>query len=191
MLFLKAYSQRFWMLALFVQLTSQSEVFGEIVPGGDTAVVHHATLTHHAEVGLNALGAGLEYRYQWFPFLSTDAVVSVLRPGSALGLTVSPVWLLFVQGIVGTGEYAEASATDGPPAFKPSYMYGWIAGTHMPIAPKKTRLYFIFAFGEIKYVQSHYQYNGGGFIIGSPPAPLYRTERRVEEVFSIGLGISF
>jgi hypothetical protein len=153
--------------------------------------IDHARLPHHFEAGLNVLGAGLEYRYQWFSFFSTDAVASLETPGVAAGLTFSPMWIFYVQGVVGTGAYREeAVVLDGPPAFKPAYFYGWDAGFHIPLMPTKTRLYFIFAFGQLKYVQPHYNYNGGGFIVGPPPTPLYRTETRTRDIFSIGLGMS-
>lgn len=182
---------QFLLVTVTIPFLVPPRLLGQEIPRGDTLGFDHTRLTHHAEVGINALGGGLVYRYQWFSFFSTDAIVSVSRPGAALGLTFSPGWIFFVQGVVGTGEYKEAIALDGPPAFKPSYLYGWDAGFHIPIAPKKTRLYFIFAFGQLRYVQHHYNYNGGGFIVGPPPAPLYRTETRAVEVFSIGLGMSF
>ena len=154
--------------------------------------IRHSLLTHHVEAGINALGAGLDYRYQWVSFLSTDAVVSLARPGVGFGITFSPLWIFYIQGVAGTGSpYEEAVTTDGPPPFRPRYLYGWNAGFHIPIAPKSTRLYFIFAVGQLKYVQNHYQYNGGGFTIGPPTEPLYRTETRATEVVSIGFGISF
>jgi hypothetical protein len=187
----KTHVSRSWMLATFLPLLVQSQLLGQDVPPGDSAGFNHSRMTHHLEVGFNAIGAGLGYRYQWFPFLSTDAVVSVANPGAALGVTVSALWMFYVQGVVGTGSYDNPSTPDGPAPIKPTYLYGWNAGVHFPIAPKKTRLYFIFAFGQLKYVQDHYQYNGGGFLVGPPPTPLYRTETKVVEVFSLGLGTSF
>jgi len=185
------YSPRFWTLAAFLPLSFQSTVFGQSVTSVDTVSFDHSRTTHHVEAGFNALGAGLTYRYQLFPWLSADALASGSSPGIAMGVTVSPLGMFFVQGIVGTGTYEDAVTVDGPPAFKPTYLYGWIAGTHLPIAPKRTRLYFIFAFGQLKYVQNHYNYNGGGFMIGPPATPLYRTETRVAETISVGLGLSF
>ena len=191
MLLLRADIARFRILAALFLLLGQTKLLGQDIPTADSTGIVHGLLTHHVEAGFNAIGAGLEYRYQWIPFLSTDAMASLSKAGVALGVTFSPMWIFFLQGVVGAGSYEEAVATDGPPAFKPTYLYGWNAGFHFPLAPKKTRLYFIFAFGQLNYVQDHYHYNGGGFLIGPPPTALYRTETRVAEVFSIGLGLSF
>ncbi len=143
------------------------------------------------ELGINSLGAGVEYRYQLQSFLSMDAMVSIQRPGVAIGATVSLLSFFILQGMFGNGAFEDAQATDGPPAFKPNYLYGWKAGIQFPIAPRKTDLYILFAAGQLKYVQSHYQYNGGGMILGPPPVPRYRRETRVAEVFAVSLGIRF
>ena len=152
----------------------------------------HAHLRHHLEVGWNALGPGIEYRYQWFPSFSTDALTDLDVPRAAVGVTFSPLWIFFVKGVLGAGEYGkDTGIADGPPALHPTYLYGWDAGFHFPISPAKTRVYFVFAFGQLRFVQNHYHYNGGGFVVVPPPAPLYRTETRTAEVFSIGCGWSF
>jgi hypothetical protein len=148
-------------------------------------------MTHHLEAGINTVGAGLEYHYQWIPFLSTDVVLSLASPGIGFGLTLSPVWILFVQGVIGRGSHEEPPALDGPPGFKADYLYGWRAGFRLPINPRRTRLYFIIGVGQVKNVQNHYQYTGGGFIVGPRPTPLFRTETRMAEVYSIGFGLSF
>jgi hypothetical protein len=187
----KANFARGWILAALFLLLGQTRLLGQEILAEDSTRIVHGLLTHHVEAGFNALGAGLEYRYQWFPFLSSDVMASLSKPGVAFGVTFSPMWIFFLQGVVGAGSYEAAVATDGPPPFKPTYLYGWNAGFRFPLAPKKTRVYFIFAFGQLKYVENHYHYNGGGFLIGPPPTALYRTETRVAEVFSIGLGMSF
>ncbi len=160
--------------------------------GEDSVALDNVRMTHHLEAGLNALGAGLECRYQWYSFLSTDVIASADAPGVAAAMTISPLWIFYFQGVVGTGAFKKVIAiADGPPPFKPSYLYGWNAGFHFPIAPKKSLIYVIFGFGQLKFVQSNYNYNGGGFIVGPPPVPKYRKETRSAEVFSIGLGVSF
>ncbi len=184
-----------WLLAnsglmlLFVvtYLRSQSLVQGDTVGRLD-----HSRMLHHVEVGLNSLGVGLEYRIQWTPFVSTDALVSMMQPGIAIGVTATPLWIFFVQGVAGIGSsYAEIQLPDGPPPFKPDYLYGWSGGVRIPIMPRKTRLYFIAGVGGQKYVQNHYQYSGGGFVVGPPPQVRYRQETRGSEVYTIGLGMSF
>lgn len=95
------------------------------------------------------MGAGLEYRYLWIPFLSTDAVLSLSRPGVGFGMTISPVWLAFAQGVVRTGAYEEAPAVDGPAPFEPNYLDDWKAGFRIPIAPKKTSVSFTLAAGQV------------------------------------------
>jgi hypothetical protein len=158
----------------------------------DSVRVESSSSRHALEVGINQLGVGIDYRYHWFSWVSTDAVLSASEPGIAVGLTVLPIPFFFVQGVLGVGAYSgESIATDGPPAFKPDYLVGWKAGIHVPLAPKKSRMYLTFAGGRSMSVQNKYQYNGGGFLMGPPPAPLYRAETRFAEVFSISLGFPF
>lgn len=96
------------------------------------------------------MGAGLEYRYLWIPFLSTDAVLSLSRPGVGFGMRISRVWLVFARGVVGIGAYEEVAAADGPAPFRPNYLFGWKADFRIPIALKKTSVYFTFAAGQVK-----------------------------------------
>jgi hypothetical protein len=146
---------------------------------------------HRLQFGLNALGAGIEYRYQVFQFVSADAVLSALRPGAAIGVTVWPVSFVFVQGVFGTGNWEEMPAPDGPAPFKPDYIYGWKAGLQIPIAPRKSTFFVQFGAGQLKYVQRHYLYNSAGLILEPPPARLYRRETRITEVFALSLGFCF
>jgi hypothetical protein len=146
---------------------------------------------HSLQFGLIALGAGIEYRYQFFDFVSADAVLSAERPGAAIGLTLTPISFVFVQGVFGKGEWKEMPIADGPPVLKPDYLYGWKAGLQIPVAPRKSTIYVQFGAGQLKYVQNHYLYNSGGFIVQPPPAPLYRKETRVAEVFALSLGFRF
>ena len=183
--------RRYWLLTAYATFVVEPSLGAQGVAEDDSGRCNHSKLANHVEGGLNALGAGVEYRYQWFPFFSTDVVASLSEPGIAAGITFSPVWFFFVQGVFGEGEYDDGVTLDGPPAFKPSYLYGWNAGFHVPVLPTKTRLYFILSFGQLKYVQDHYNYNGGGFLVGPQPELLYRTERRTAEVVSVGVGISF
>ena len=191
MLLLKADVARIWILAALFSLLDQTRLLGQDIPAGDSVRFNYGRMKNHVEVGINALGVGLEYRRQWLPVLSTDALLSLDKPGVGLGITFSPYWIVFVQGVVGTGSYEDVPAADGPAQFKPNYQYGWKVGIHVPVSPTKSGIFFTIAAGQLKFVQNQYQYNGGGLIIGPPPTPLYRTETRTAEVFSVGFGLSF
>ena len=180
-----------WIRAVLLTITSCVFLHGQENPTNDSANAVRSSGDHRMELGINALGAGIEYRHQLQSFLSLDAIASAHRPGAAIGATMSVFSFFVLQGVFGTGTFEEAMSTDGPPAFKPNYLYGWKAGIQFPVAPRKTDLYVLFAAGQLKYVQSHYQYNGGGFLIGTPPPPAYRKETRVREIFSVGLGFRF
>ncbi|HTP13898.1 MAG TPA: hypothetical protein VMM37_09710 [Bacteroidota bacterium] len=145
---------------------------------------------HRLEFGLNALGLGIEYRYYFLSFASADAVLSGVRPGAALGVTLSPLSLVVVQGIYGTGKWEEAPIADGPPALKPDYVYGWMAGLHIPFAPERSPVYLQFGGGQLIYVQRHYLYNVYGLIVPPPPVPLYRREVRKTGAFILSLGFT-
>jgi hypothetical protein len=157
----------------------------------DTIRTSSRTNLHRLQFGLNALGAGIEYRYHLLSFVSADAVVSGVRPGAAVGVTLSPISLLFVQGVFGKGSWEEMPVPDGPGPFKPDYVYGWKAGLQIPIAPRKSTMYVQFGAGQLKYVQGRYLYNSAGFILEPPPSPKYRRETRVAEIFALSLGFCF
>ncbi|MGB2868009.1 MAG: hypothetical protein WBD36_06140 [Bacteroidota bacterium] len=146
------------------------------------------TRPHRIELGLNTMGIGLEYRYQVCSFLSSDAVLSVSHPGVGAGITLNPISFVFFQGVFGKPWFKEEAAADGPPGFSPDYAYAWRAGIHFPIGPGASRIYVVFSGGRLTMVQRKYQYNGGGFIVGPPQSPAYRTESRREEVFAVSLG---
>ena len=148
------------------------------------------TTPHRLQFGLNALGLGIEYRYDLFSFVSADAVLSGLRPGAAIGMTLSPISLVFVQGVFGTGAWEEMAAPDGPAPLRPDFVYGWKAGLQITLAPRISPIYVQFGGGQLKYVQRHYLYNSAGFILHPPPPPLYRRETRMIEVFILSLGFS-
>ncbi len=171
---------------VFVGLLQAQDTLSQDSAGSVTRTNVHSLL-----FGLNALGAGIEYRYQFIDFVSADAVLSAERLGAAVGVTLTPLSFLFVQGVFGKGEWKEMPIADGPPTMKPDYVYGWKAGLQLPLAPRKSTIYVQFGFGQLKYVQNHYWYNGGGFIVQPPPPPLYRRETRMAEVFALSLGFRF
>ncbi len=168
------------------------EIAGSQVKAPEDSIETSGQLTaHRLQFGLNTLGVGIEYRYHFVSFASADAVFSGWSPGAAVGLTLSPIPVLFVQGVYGTGTWeAEAVAADGPPLLKPDYLYGWKAGFQFPLAPRTSPVYLQFGGGQVTYVQRHYLYNVSGLIVPPPPAPLYRREVRKTEVFILSLGFS-
>ncbi len=179
---LKTISPKIWQVAVLMSFPFESSLLGQDFAAEDSTRTEHAQMVHHVEAGINPVGILVEYRYQWMPYFSTDAMISPFSPAIGMGVTLSPIWFFFVQGVLGKGTDKEQWTLDWPPGFKADYFYGWNAGVRLPINPMKTRVYILLGVGQTKYVQKRYQYNGGGFLIGPPPAPLYRTETRLTEI---------
>ncbi len=157
----------------------------------DATIATQLRKSHHIEIGVNTIGAGIEYQYQVVSFVSADAILSLRQPGAGLGLTFTPVSFFFIQAAIGTVQFENAPSADGPPPFRPDYAYGWKAGFRIPIAPKRSSLYVLVGVGQLTYIEKNYQFNGGGWILSPPPEPQYREEIRMRDIVALGIGYTF
>ncbi len=147
---------------------------------------------HSVEVGLITMGGGVEYRYEVIPFMSTDVVFSAGPPGIAVGLSLVPLTYVFAQGVYGTTSYGEVAASDGPAEFISDYAYGWRAGVHIPLNPKKRSFFLVISGGDLWLVQNTYCSNCGGFLTSPPVStPEYRKETRHFQMYGFGIVYKF
>jgi hypothetical protein len=160
------------------------------------AQVPESTKTIHLDnvlevrYGLEAID--VEYRYAWFPFLSTDITLRALRgEGVSVGFSLYPLPFFSMQTCIGLPMY-ESIAVDGP-AFKPDYLYGLRIGVLVPVGPRNSPFMISISSGKLLVVDRDFCYNCGGF----PPAgeqipePRYRNEIERIDLFALGLAIRF
>ena len=142
--------------------------------------------TNLVEIGLNGLGIGVEYHYCGNKYFSLDVIVSSIRPGLALGSSFTPISFVFIQGFVGTKSltpepnYAihpdvqqNFDVTAVNPGAPFTMTYGWRAGIHFPIVPRKHTLFVSLAGGD-------------GFVVRKGSDVINKVE-----IFSAGLVIKF
>ncbi|MBI4428596.1 MAG: hypothetical protein HY562_05715 [Ignavibacteriales bacterium] len=167
--------------------------YGQEPDSALTAVGEEETTKKHSiEFGLNTLGAGVEYRYEVIPFVSTDVVFAAGPPGIGVGLSLVPLTYVFAQGVYGASSYQEVATVDGPAEFRPDFAYAWRAGVHVPLNPKRGSFFLVLSGGDVWLVQNEYCSNCGGFLTGPPPAaPEYRKETKHFQVYGFGLVYKF
>jgi len=148
---------------------------------------------NRVEVRYGEPGATFEFRHSWFTYVSTDVFLSTnSMRGGGLGISVDPISMLSVQGILGYPPYTD-QVVDGP-VFDPEYNYGFRAAFLIPLALLQSRLYFSLSAGKIWVVDNDYT-EDGGFLPARTLDVIVpvttRKETRTLEFFELGLGIQF
>lgn len=157
------------------------------------STVSRAIARNRIEVRYGEPGATFEFRHSWLELLSTDLFLSTngMR-GIGIGVSVDPVSILSLQGILGYPSYTDP-VVDGP-VFKPEYNYGFRGSILIPLDLSQVRLFVTLSGGKVWVVDTNYDPNSGFLparTTDEVPASAVRKETRTLEFFELGLGLRF
>lgn len=158
----------------------------------DSAAVQ-TVARNRIEVRYGEPGATFEFRHSWLPFLSSDLFISSNgRRGAGFGISVDPIPVISVQGVLGYPPYRDA-VVDGP-VFDPEYNYGFRGAFLVPLNLAHSRLYISLSAGKVWVVDKNYNPRSG--FLPVPPSDEIipastRKEVRTLEFFELGLGLRF